>query len=112
MPRTAREAKWRVSGSAENVILEVLFRANFKTSHRITMMTIGQLAGAAGVATSTVRFYERAGLLRADHRSAGNYREYDEQSLERLRFIRSAQAVGLSLKDVVELLKLTRGDED
>jgi MerR family mercuric resistance operon transcriptional regulator len=73
-------------------------------------MTIGKLAAAAGVATSTVRFYERRGLLRPDRRSAGNYREYDEKSLERLRLIRSAQAVGLSIRDVSELLKLTMSE--
>jgi MerR family mercuric resistance operon transcriptional regulator len=70
-------------------------------------MTIGKLAQRAGVPTTTLRFYERAGLLRPNGRSAGNYREYTPESLERLRFIRSAQSVGLSVKDVVELLNVT-----
>jgi DNA-binding transcriptional MerR regulator len=72
--------------------------------------SIGQLAHSAGVPTSTVRYYERSGLLRPDDRSDSNYRLYDTRSLERLRFIRSAQGVGLSLKEVAELLRLT-GDE-
>jgi len=62
--------------------------------------TIGQLARAAGVAVSTVRFYERAGLLKPVARSGANYRVYGAASLERLQFIRSAQAVGLSLDDI------------
>src|SRR5687768_8442924 len=68
--------------------------------------SIGQLARAAGVPTSTVRFYEREGLLKPEARSGSNYRVYSHRSLERLQFIRSAQAVGLSLHDVAEMLDL------
>ena len=68
--------------------------------------TIGQLARAAGVPVSTVRYYERAGLLRPDARTGGNYRAYGPSSLARLRFIRTAQSTGFSLKDVQELLGL------
>jgi MerR family mercuric resistance operon transcriptional regulator len=71
-------------------------------------LTIGQLADSAGVPTSTVRYYERSGLLKPDERSAGgNYRQYHARSVEKLKFIRSAQAVGLSLKEVADLLRLT-----
>ena len=73
--------------------------------------TIGRLAKTVGVPTSTLRFYERTGLLRPDARTGGNYREYSQQSVERLRFIRSAQATGFSLADVRELLSLTHSDE-
>jgi MerR family mercuric resistance operon transcriptional regulator len=73
--------------------------------------TIGQLARAVNVPTSTIRFYERTGLFKPDGRSDGNYRQYTEQALERLRFIRSAQATGFSLEDVRELLNLTDSDE-
>ena len=73
--------------------------------------TIGQLARAAGVPTSTVRYYERAGLLKPDARSGGNYRLYTERALGRLRFIRSAQATGFSLNDVREFLSLTHSDD-
>ena len=69
--------------------------------------SIGQLARAAEVAVSTVRFYERRGLVRPDARTRSNYRSYTPQSLERLRFIRAAQATGFSLKDVREMLGLT-----
>ncbi len=73
----------------------------------MTGYSIGQLAKAAGVPTTTLRYYERSGLLKPDFRTAGNYRGYSEQALERLRFIRSAQATGFSLHDVTELLNLT-----
>lgn len=72
--------------------------------------TIGQVARQAGVPVSTVRFYERRGLLRPDARTASNYRHYTRSTLERLRFIRAAQATGFSLKDIEELLALTASD--
>ncbi len=71
-------------------------------------LTIGELAGAAEVATSTVRYYERAGLLRASGRSPANYRFYSQADLHRLRFIRAAQATGFTLEDVRSLLRPTR----
>ena len=69
--------------------------------------SIGQLAKAAGVPTSTVRFYERSGLIAPDYRTGGNYRGYGPGALERLRFIRAAQATGLSLQDIAELFGMS-----
>jgi MerR family mercuric resistance operon transcriptional regulator len=66
--------------------------------------TITQLAEAAGVPTTTLRYYERVGLLEAEGRSEGNYRLYTDESLRRLRFVRAAQAVGFTLEDVKALL--------
>jgi MerR family mercuric resistance operon transcriptional regulator len=71
------------------------------------LLTIGQLARAAAVPTSTLRFYERAALLKPDARTPANYRAYTPHALDRLRFIRSAQATGLSLHDIKDLLALT-----
>src|SRR5215813_5732090 len=71
-----------------------------------TTYTIGQLARAAGVPTSTVRYYERIGLLHPDARTAGNYRLYGEDALECLRFIRAAQRTGFTLEDITALLQL------
>jgi DNA-binding transcriptional MerR regulator len=62
--------------------------------------TITQLAQAANVPTTTLRYYERAGLVLPEGRSQGNYRLYSDESLRRLRFIRAAQAVGFTLDDV------------
>jgi|SRR5580658_7976213 MerR family mercuric resistance operon transcriptional regulator len=74
-------------------------------------MTIGELAKVAGVPTSTVRFYERRGLLKPDSRTSSNYRTYSNSSAERLKFIRAAQATGFNLKDIREMLALAYSDE-
>ncbi len=68
-------------------------------------LTIGELANAASVPASTVRYYERTGLLRRPPRSASNYRLHGEEDVYRVRFIRAAQATGLTLDDVAELLR-------
>lgn len=68
--------------------------------------SIGALAKAADVPTTTVRYYERRGLLSPDGRSRAKYRVYSESSLERLRFIRSAQTTGFTLEDIGALLEL------
>ena len=81
------------------------------THARGEIYTIGQLARLAGVPTSTVRFYERRQLLRPDFRTGANYRNYSPAALERLRFIRAAQASGFSLKDIHEMLALTHSDD-
>jgi DNA-binding transcriptional MerR regulator len=73
--------------------------------------TIGQLSRAAAVPTSTVRFYERRGLLKPDARTQSNYRTYSAQTVERLQFIRAAQATGFNLKDIKEMLALTYSDD-
>ena len=67
-------------------------------------MTIGRLARAADVPTTTVRYYERIGLLEPAGRSTSNYRLYGDSALERLRFIRAAQSNGFTLEDVATLL--------
>lgn len=66
-------------------------------------LTVGQLADRAGVATSTLRFYESRGLIRSS-RTAGNQRRYDHAVLRRVAFIRTAQRVGLSLEEIAESL--------
>jgi len=68
--------------------------------------TIGQLANAASVATSTLRYYEREGLLKPAARSRAGYRLYDPSATQQLHFIRSAQAVGFSLQDIKALFAL------
>ena len=72
---------------------------------------IGELAKAAGVKSDTVRFYERSGLLPAAARTESGYRTYNEQSLQRLRFIKKAQALGFSLGEVRRILSLRQGRE-
>lgn len=72
-------------------------------------MTIGELAKRAAVAPSAIRYYERLGILRSDGRTAGNYRTFTPSAIERLRFVRAAQASGLSLDDVRTLLSFRDG---
>ena len=72
--------------------------------------SIGELASEADVPTSTVRYYERAGLVGADGRTSGNYRYYGAEALKRLRFIRAAQGTGFTLDDVKTLLALGDGE--
>ena len=72
-------------------------------------LTIGRLAHAAEVGIDTVRFYERAGLLKRPQRTAAGYRLYAESDAGRLRFIRRAKALGFSLKEIAELLRLNDG---
>jgi len=71
--------------------------------------TISELAKAADVPASTVRFYERRGLLEPEGRSASNYRLYSPRSLQRLRFIVAAKKVGFTLADVRTLLNVADG---
>lgn len=65
--------------------------------------TIGELAAEAGVPVSTIRFYERQGLREAAGRSPSGYRQYGDACLERVRFIRIAQATGFTLEDIADL---------
>jgi len=74
------------------------------TSMSDQSFNIGGLAKAAGVPTSTVRFYERQGLLLPDSRSRSNYRVYGQAALRRLRFIRAAHSAGFTLSDMARLL--------
>ena len=67
-------------------------------------MTISELAKAADIPTTTLRYYERIGLVEPEDRSYGNYRLYGDQSLKKLKFIRAAQAIGFTLEDVKSLL--------
>jgi MerR family transcriptional regulator, copper efflux regulator len=69
---------------------------------------IGALAERAGVRIDTVRYYERTGLLAPKARLASGYRRYGPFEVARLRFIRRAQALGFTLKEVRELLALSR----
>jgi MerR family transcriptional regulator, mercuric resistance operon regulatory protein len=84
-------------------------RFNLTEDPSVTSQTIGQLAREAGVPTSTVRYYERRGLLTANSRSSGNYRMYDESACDRLHFIKSAQAAGFTLSDIRALLDFSDG---
>ena len=63
------------------------------------VLTIGELAKRAGVATSAIRFYEAQGLI-SSTRTDGGQRQYHRETLRRVGFIRAAQAVGLNLAEI------------
>lgn len=69
-------------------------------------MRIGEFADRAGVTAKTVRYYEGIGLLPAPERTASGYRDYDADALERLQFVRDAQAAGLTLKESRTILDM------
>ena len=68
-------------------------------------LTIGQLADRCEVSRDTVRFYERKRLLPTPRRTVAGYRVYSDDDASRVRFIRRAQTMGLTLEDVSELLR-------
>ena len=71
------------------------------------MVRISELARAAGVGISTVRFYERRGLVTPTTRTHGGYRHYDHEALRRLKFIRRAQRLGFTLAEVEQILAVS-----
>jgi DNA-binding transcriptional MerR regulator len=75
-------------------------------------LRIGELARQAGVRTSALRYYEEAGLLRAAARTEAGYRTYPATALVRLSFIKRAQALGLSIREIRELIAALDGNGD
>ena len=69
-------------------------------------LTIGQLAAEAGVNVETIRYYQRRKLFPSPKRSAGGTRRYGGAELVRLRFIKCAQRLGFTLREVDDLLEL------
>lgn len=69
-------------------------------------LTIGQLARRAGVGVETVRFYEREGLLEEPARRSSGYRQYDEEVVRRLQFIKRAKALGFTLGEIADLIAI------
>ena len=74
-------------------------------------LTRGEVAERTGVNIETVRYYEQRGLIPAPSRSPAGYRKYTDDYIERIRFIKRAQELGFTLKEIVELLSL-RVDPD
>ena len=72
-------------------------------------MWIGEAAEQAGVNVQTLRYYERRGLLTKPPRRASGYREFPDDAVRVVRFIKRAQELGFSLDEVEGLLKLRRG---
>jgi len=73
--------------------------------------TVGRVANEAGVNVQTVLYYERRGLLPRAARSPSGYRLFDDEVVKRIRFIKRAQELGFSLKQIGALLAL-QGEQD
>ena len=71
-----------------------------KVKGYVGAMRIGEVAAEAGMTTKALRYYERVGLLPEPDRTVSGYRDYPATVLDRLRFIRAAQAVGLTLGEI------------
>ena len=69
-------------------------------------MQIGEVARQVGLATSAIRFYEEKGLIPEPERTESGYRDYDPAVVERLGFIRAGQAVGLTLRELSQVLQI------
>lgn len=72
-------------------------------------LTIGQVAKRGEVNIETVRYYERQGLVPPPPRRESGYRQYPEDTVRRIRFIKRAQELGFSLKEIAGLLSLRVG---
>ena len=70
------------------------------------LLNIGQAAAHSGVSAKMIRHYESLGLLPTVHRTDAGYRQYGEKEVHTLRFIRRARALGFSMAEIAELLKL------
>ncbi len=77
-----------------------------RKERRITDLTIGAFARQAGIPVTTIRYYERTGLLRSNGRTQGGFRLYDGRSVQVARFILQSKQMGLSLADAKILLSL------
>ena len=67
-------------------------------------MRIGELAKQADISTKAIRYYEQIGILTPPARTSSGYRAYDEAALGRLGFVRAAQAVGLTLGEIRQII--------
>ena len=69
-------------------------------------LTVSKLAARVGLTADTIRYYERAGLLPPPDRAASGYRAFEDDPVDRLRFIKGAQRIGLHLQEIKELLDI------
>jgi MerR family transcriptional regulator, copper efflux regulator len=81
------------------------------TQKRPTLLRVGEVARRSGVGVEALRFYERSGLLDRPSRTENGYRLYGEEVLERLAFIKRAQALGFSLEEVGRVIAEKRAGQ-
>jgi DNA-binding transcriptional MerR regulator len=71
---------------------------------------IGKAAKLAGVSVDTIRFYQRLGVIKSATRTVSGYRLFNASQISELKFVRHAQELGFSLKEIKELLALRQKD--
>lgn len=74
----------------------------------MSVFRIGEVAKQAGVSVEAIRFYESRALIPEPPRTASGYRQYPEETIQRVRFIQRAKELGFSLKDIHALLTLRK----
>jgi MerR family mercuric resistance operon transcriptional regulator len=74
-------------------------------------LTVGRLARAAGVGVETIRFYEKRGLIAQPQRPKSGYRRYEQNDVARIHFIKRAQSIGFTLKEIGELIQLEQDSQ-
>jgi MerR family transcriptional regulator, mercuric resistance operon regulatory protein len=77
---------------------------------KVPKLTISRVATEGGVSVETIRYYQRRGLLEEPPKPMGGHRSYPKEIVQRIRFIKRAQALGFSLEEVTELLELDLAD--
>lgn len=70
-------------------------------------MKIGQIASQTGIGIETIRYYERLGLLPSPQRRPSGYRQYGDETVRQLHYIRHAKELGFTLSEIRELLELS-----
>lgn len=76
------------------------------------MFTIGRIARRVGIRPSAIRYYERQGILQPTVRGANGYRTYSDDAVKVLLFVKRAQSLGITLKEIKPLLNLaTQGQQ-
>ena len=70
------------------------------------MLTIGKVARRVGIRTSAIRYYERQGMLQPTMRGANGYRSYSDDAVKLLLFVKRAQSLGITLREIKPLLNL------
>lgn len=77
---------------------------------KMDYFTIGKLASEAGVGIETIRYYEKKRVLPEPTRLPSGYRQYSYQTVQRIRFIKRAQSLGFTLKEISQLLSIADGE--
>ena len=72
------------------------------------LLQIGEVARESGTPVDTIRYYEKTGLIEKPSRSEGGFRKYARESVEKLRFIRKAQSLGFSLREIKGIIQCSK----